>query len=93
MMTRRLSWVIVGPALAMPVAATAQDPMNWHAAQVAGFETMCDKFLALADTLRASSRTTLSRVQTMPASDQVSFTAAMSWVTSASIKRVSNWSD
>ena len=57
MMTRRWSWVIVGAALAMPLAATGQeamgggdgDSMNWHAAQVADFETMRDKFLALAE--------------------------------------------
>jgi hypothetical protein len=55
MMMRRFSWVIVGAALAMPMAATAQmdgsdsETMNWQAAQVADFETMRDKFLALAD--------------------------------------------
>jgi hypothetical protein len=57
MMMRRSSWMIVGAALALPLAATAQegmggggsDLMGWHEAQVADFETMRDKFLALAD--------------------------------------------
>ena len=65
MMMRRWSWAIVGAALALPMAAcgapddgaTAQADMGdpdtglktWHEEQVADFETMRDKFLALAE--------------------------------------------
>ena len=61
MMMRRWSWAIVGAVLAIPMAAceaqddaaTAQDAMgdlmSWHDGQVADFETMRDKFLALAE--------------------------------------------
>jgi len=55
MTKRSWMWVIAGAVLALPMGGAAQGPMGeqgmraWHEEQLTDFETMRDKFVALAE--------------------------------------------
>ena len=55
MTKRSWMWMIAGAVLALPMSGAAQGPMGeqgmraWHEEQLTDFETMRDKFLALAE--------------------------------------------